>query len=179
MKIDVAQRAGNNVLAGIKKGEMDLVALAADLDMAQADELVEVDLSGVHVLTGSYFNAGILPLWDRARDKGCFPVLRGVSDTPRADIEIVLNGRNRAIWATPATDRFDDAAALGPVDSGLQAILDRARSGAVSAVSLYEGDRSIGATAWSNRLAQLHGDLLLRRTKEGRKFLYTVPWAEV
>ena len=66
---------------------------------------------------------------------------------------------------------------LGPLGDDMRRILNWMQErGPVTAADLGALDRTIGATAWSNRLASLHNDRLLRRWKDGRKQVYALPW---
>lgn len=179
MIISVRQLGGDQVLAGASFGEEALPAFLEAVRPAVSGDVVEVDFAGVQVMTGSFFNKAIFPIWDVARRSEWFPLLRSVGDIPRGDIELVLTSYGQPAWATASGSGRspDDAAVVGPDDAQQDAILRRAWKGPVTAATLYEEDRSVRSTAWSNRLAQLHERLLLRRRKVGRQLVYELPWS--
>jgi hypothetical protein len=123
-------------------------------------------------LSSSYFDAAIWPLWTSGE---LFPVLARVPRAAVDDIEILLKANGGAVWSlgkgTPSC--------LGVLDPSLATTLGRViEKGELAAGDLLDVDPSIGATAWSNRLAALHQLRLVRRRKDGRRLIYVAAWKE-
>ncbi|MBA2540165.1 MAG: helix-turn-helix transcriptional regulator [Deltaproteobacteria bacterium] len=131
---------------------------------------VVVDCSGVEVMSSSYFDAAVWPLWSASE---LFPILSKVPPAALDDIELVLKANSGAVWHLAK----GEPRLLGQLDPSLVKTLDEvAKRGEVSAGDLAEVDRAIGPTAWSNRLAALYQLRLVRRKKDGRRLNYIVSW---
>lgn len=177
-RITIREIAQAAVLAGKYRGEAFAPALLACAENVPALGVLELDFAGIEVLTSSFFKAGIYPIWERSfRRPGFFPMVVGSSPAVADDIELVFQGTGAAAWSSARGD-WTDAQLLGTLEPPLANILSSARSGPVSALELYENDRSIGSTAWSNRLAALSSQRLLRPEKAGRQIFYVLPWRD-
>jgi len=179
-KIAVSETVGRTVLSGRQHGIADQPKLMAAANRSAVDGLVLVDLAGAEFLSSSYFDAALWPLWANGNEE-LYPILANVSGAAADDIELVLKPRDAAIWRVAAKKKigFDAAQMLGTLESGLQQIIAVAKSkGAITAADLVSErpTESIGATAWSNRLALLHKFRLLRRRRDGRRLVYCLPW---
>jgi hypothetical protein len=174
-QIEVAKVVNRGVLAGRASGQADQPKLAAAATAAAIDGRVRLDFTGVEVLSSSYFDAAIWPLWTATAE--LYPALAKVPPSAIDDIEIVLKANGAALWWFADDSR--PPAPLGPLDAQLRTTLDHVMAkGEATAGDLLEVDRSIGATAWSNRLAALHQIRLLKRRKDGRRLLYSPAWKE-
>lgn len=177
-EVAVFERTGRNaVLAGALKGEAHHGQLAGVVEGVRSSDVVVFDASGVEVMTASYFNKCLMPFWEPGRNAGWFPVLRGLGPNVKADVELVLNAHSRPAWLIDGD--FVGARVLGPTDDVQDMIIELVGSAGVTAADLYERDRSVRSTAWSNRLALLHEHSLLARRKDGRQLRYFLPWRGV
>lgn len=172
--ISIAEVVDRQVLAGRAQGLRDFPRIEAAVgDATEHDDRVVLSFIGMEVITSSYFQAAVWPLWSRQPE--VFPTLADLSRATLDDIELVLRAHSAAIWVKQ--DR--EPTLHGVLDPQLMATLEGVlRIPSASASDLLEVDRSIGATAWSNRLAALHQLRLVRRRKNGRRLVYAAPWKE-
>jgi hypothetical protein len=179
--VSVASVVRRPVLSGRLHGAADKAKLQAAVSAAKSG-VVLLDLGGAEFLSSSYFDEAIWPLWASIGDD-IYPVLGNVPTAAADDIEIVLKEQGAAVWSVTAKKKiaFDEARMVGKLDEALRLIVERVQAtGDITAADLA-GDRStesIGATAWSNRLALLHKFRLLQRRKDGRRLIYALPWKE-
>jgi hypothetical protein len=175
--VTVAQVLRREVLAGRAAGQADYPKIERTVRAAAtADGRVMLDFTGVGVLSSSYFDAGLWPLWSVLPE--LYPTLSKVPQTAVDDIEIVLRANNAAAWCF-RKDADRSPQLLGTIDSALKTTLGRVvEVGELTAGDLIDVDRSIGMTAWSNRLAALHELRLVRRRKDGRRLIYLASWKE-
>src|ERR1700733_183361 len=167
---NLAETVKRSVLAGRATGAADKLKIEKAARSAMNDGRVLVDCSGIEVMSSSYFDAAVWPLWTIPE---MFPVLTKVPPTVVDDIEIVLKANGGAVWSfTKGEPRI-----IGPLDQFLtRTVNEIVRRGEVSASDLIDVDRAIGATAWSNRLATLYHLRLVRRKKDGRRLNYVPAW---
>ncbi len=167
---NLAETVKRDVLAGRMQGTSDKAKIEKAARAAAVDGRVAIDCSGIEVMTSSYFDAAVWPLWSIA---DFFPMLVKVPTTVIDDIEIVLKANSGAAWhVTKGEPRI--IGALDPtLDRTVQEVVKR---GEVAAGDLLDVDRAIGPTAWSNRLASLYNLRLVRRKKDGRRLNYVAAW---
>jgi hypothetical protein len=173
----IAKVAGRQTLAGRMPGKTDYPKIEQAARAAASEHgRVLLDLSGVEVLSSSYFDAALWPLW--AVIPELYPSLVKVPQAAVDDIEIVLRPSGAAVWLFKSEgDRTPGL--LGAIDLALKVTLDRVtKLGELTAADLVDVDRKIGLTAWSNRLAALHQLRLVRRRKDGRRLIYLPAWKE-
>ncbi len=173
----IAEVVGRTVLAGRVPGQTDYPQIEqAARAAASQDGRVLLDLSGIGVLSSSYFDAALWPLWSLTPE--LYPGLAKVPLAAVDDIELVLRANQAAVWSFK-TEGDRSPRLLGAIDPALKLTLDRvAERGELTAGDLVEAKGSIGATAWSNRLASLHQLRLVRRRKDGRRLIYVLAWKE-
>ena len=140
---------------------------------------VFLDLAEVAILTSSYFLASLWAVfWDSsfAKDRDLYPVLYNVPSDSVRDTEIVFEAKGvPAIFADGPEDRL--GIRLFNLDETGRATLKVVeKSGETTAAELHERDGTIGKTGWSNRLALLHDQRILRRHKMGRQLVYSPCW---
>ncbi len=176
-KVTVAQVVRRGILAGRAAGQADYPKIEkAAKAAAEDDGRIMLDLTGVEVLSSSYFDAAIWPLWSLVPE--LYPALVKVPQTAIDDIEIILRANSAAVWSFKK-DGDRSPHLLGAMDSTLKTTLGRVIDvGELTAGDLVDVDRSIGMTAWSNRLAALHQLRLVRRRKDGRRLIYVPAWKE-
>ena len=140
---------------------------------------VLLDLAEVAILTSSYFLASLWAVfWDSslARERDLYPVLYNVPSDSVRDAEIVFEAKGvPAIFADGPEDRLG----IRPFnldDTGRATLKVVEARGEATAAELHEHDRTIGKTGWSNRLALLHNQRILRRQKLGRQLIYSPCW---
>jgi hypothetical protein len=173
----ITEVVGRQVLAGRVAGQTDYPQLEqAARAAASPDGRVLLDLAGIEVLSSSYFDAALWPLWSLTPE--LYPGLVRVPQAAVDDMELVLRANQAAVWSFK-TEADRRPRLLGVIDPALRLTLDRvAEHGELTAGDLVEAKGSIGATAWSNRLASLHQLRLVRRRKDGRRLIYLLAWKE-
>jgi len=180
-KVSVSATVERQILSGRRAGESDWPKLESAV-LRRADRgVVLIDLSGAEFLSSSYFDAGVWPLWNLANED-LYPVLANVPGPVADDIKIVLAAHSAAIWsATPLDLQAFNAELLGSLAPSLGKIIQHLQKNSETTAPDLASNRElepIGPTAWSNRLALLHKQRLLRRRKDGRKLVYALPWGK-
>lgn len=169
-EFNLAEAVRRTVLAGRVAGTGDKSKIEKAARNAAVDGRVAIDCSGIEVMSSSYFDAAVWPLWSLA---DFFPLLTKVPAHVIDDVEIVLKANGGAVWCfTKGEPRI-----VGALDPTLErTVQEIVKRGEVSAGDLADLDRAIGATAWSNRLAALYNLRLVRRSKDGRRLNYVATW---
>jgi hypothetical protein len=177
--VDVRAVGQGQVLAGRLAGEAARSFFEMEVGGATRDAIVVLDFRGVRLTTSSYFLGAFEWLWTSraARENDIFPVLANVNQETRDEIELALNARGfKALFA-----RFD-AGGLSEVtpfnlDREAAETYERVASlGEATATDIFRIDPKIQPTGWSNRLALLYEQRLLRRRKNGRQLIYALSW---
>lgn len=146
-------------------------------------EIVAIDFGGVDLVTGSWANEMIVPLYKWASDprNDLFPILHNLR--PRWDEELqLLADWNQQCYLWAKGDRMGRAKLIGTLDGGLRKTLVAVlRSGEITGAGLDRQlpEEGVGATAWNNRLKDLHTRRLLKRVKRGREQVYSPVVEEV
>lgn len=159
-----------------KKHYARIWELLSDID---SGEIVLLDFKGVNVVTGSWINAMIVPLHRRAAQPeiDLFPVLCNASEDWIDDLELLAKWTHQCfLVADKCTLPPRRARLIGILDPGQRTTLDAVLSfGEVTGAELerQRPDENIRATAWNNRLKDLHEKRLLRRFKRGREQVYS------
>ncbi|MDI3290720.1 hypothetical protein QHF83_45830 [Polyangium sp. 15x6] len=177
--LSVVQVVGRTILAGRLAGQGDCPLLVAAARQVPGGSPFVLDLAGVEVISASYFSAALWPLWS-LNEPEVYPVLANIPADGVDDILLVLKDQNAAVWRErSALPRGHAPELLGtldpPLKTTLQFVLEK---GEATAADLFESDRTIGVTAWSNRLAALYQIRILRRRKDGRRLIYAPSWKE-
>lgn len=182
LRVSIAELVRRKVLAGRLSGEADRASLEAAARRAPAGSLLVLDLIGVEVISSSYFAVALWPLWS-IQDLEASPILANIPEDGVDDILLVLKDQNAAVWRSSTEPHGELVAEVpelfGALDAPLQTTLRLVvAKGEVTAADLMEADRTIGMTAWSNRLAALSQLRLLSKRKDGRRLIYAATWKE-
>jgi hypothetical protein len=177
--IEVGKVVVSSQLAGGLQGQAVRPRFEQAVGRAEDGDLLVLDFSGIELVTPSYLRSALGWVWrDVPGGRELFPVVANLGVDVREDVELALTAAEvKAVFG-----RWDGVAFTDPEPVNLDAVeLDTFRRVAeleeAAAVDLYlRSDRTIQPTAWSNRLAGLHRDRLLRRRKHGRRLLYSLPW---
>lgn len=146
-------------------------------------EVVLLDFVGVELMTGSWANEMIVPLYKWASDprNDLFPILRNLKGGWDEELQLLAEWNQQFyLWARgESTDR---ARLIGVPDPGqkrtLEAVL-RFREITGAELDRKYPEEGVGATAWNNRLKDLHTKRLLTRVKRGREQVYSPVVGEV
>lgn len=137
-----------------------------------------LDFEGVETVNGSWLNMAISPLfpWSSQSQNDFFPVLSHFPEKDLDELELVakLNAQSFLI-APDTTEPICSALLVGPLDEGLRLTLEKLiELGGVTGAELARQvpEAGIQATAWNNRLKELHDKRLLVRHRHGRRQIY-------
>lgn len=178
MVVQVAKVFGTQ-LQGESLGKKHYAKIWELLSDTDQGELVLLDFKGVDVVTGSWINAMIVPLHRRAAQPeiDLFPVLCNASDDWIDDLGLLAKWTHQCfLVADKCTPPPRKARLIGSLDPGQRTTLDAVLEiGEVTGAELErrKPDENIRATAWNNRLKDLHEKRLLRRSKRGREQVYS------
>jgi len=160
-------------------GKTHFAEVCRRLASVSAGEVVLLDFRGVDLVTGSWINAMIVPLfrWACAGQTDLFPVLANVREDWRDELELVAEwnhqcylvckGRQSPLRRATLVGKLDPAQ-----ESTLRAVL---KCCPVTGAELERQwtEARVKATAWNNRLRDLHAKRLVRREKKGREQIYS------
>lgn len=165
-------------LHGRVSGQRDFARICEGLAGTPTGSVVFLDFLDVPLVSGSWANAAIVPLMRWAADSqiDLYPVLLNVSEESVEDIQLVAEWNHQTyLQATVRRGCPRRAVLLGSLDQGQNATLRHVLD--LREVTGAELERRINepvrATAWNNRLKDLHSKRLLRRTKRGREQVYS------
>ncbi len=142
-------------------------------------ETVLLNFEGVDVVTGSWINAMIVPLYRRMiePDTDLFPVICNADGDWLDDLALVARWTRQCyVVASKCSGPPRTATLIGSLDPAQRTTMEAViELGEVTGAELerQKGNERIGATAWNNRLKDLHAKRLLRRTKHGREQIYS------
>jgi hypothetical protein len=179
--LDLAAVAERTSLAGRRPGEADRKRILRELRTAPEGAAVLLNLKNVDVLSSSYFLACLWPLWRPSPGAAgeFYPILANANDMIKDELSFVLEHCPGLVWHCEDADSISSPSLLGSADSYDTALFKLLlKRGSLTARELHEQDPSIGITAWSTRLGQHHQNRLVRRRKEGKQMLYSLPWAD-
>lgn len=148
-------------------------------------ELVLLDFGGVELVTGSWINAVIVPLfrWAAEEQNDLFPVLSNAEETWLDDLALVAGWTHQCYLVAKGTRYPPKCATLvGLLEPSQRSTLEAVvESGSVTGAQLERQRRRdrTKATAWNNRLKDLHAKRLLRRHKMGREQVYSPVVTEI
>lgn len=146
-------------------------------------EIVVLDFGGVELMTGSWANEMIVPLFKWAADprNDLFPILRNLKGRWDEELQLLAEWNQQAyLWFK--SEGLDRAKLIGVLDPGQRRTLEAViGSGAITGAELERRhpDEGVGATAWNNRLKDLHTRRLLTRVKRGREQVYSPVVGEI
>lgn len=174
------QRTLCSPLRGKIDGRQHFGLLCAALGEEKPGSVVVLDFAGVEDVSASWIAAALLPLlvWSATPEIDLYPVLAGVLGGEKKwedEFELVANraGVNFLAVVPGAAGRGQVLGDLDPIlVNTLRAVQKHREVTGASLKRLIPGE-NIGATAWSNRLKDLHTNRLVRRTTRGREQLYT------
>jgi hypothetical protein len=137
---------------------------------------VVLDFKGVEMMTGSWANEVIVPLYKWAADPNndLFPILRNLKPRWDEELQLLADWNQQCyVWLNGTEET---AVLIGSLDPGLRKTMEAVLSfKQITGAELERKfpDEGVGATAWNNRLKDLHTKRLLVRTKRGREQVYS------
>lgn len=146
-------------------------------------EVVALDFSGVDLMTGSWANEMIVPLYKWASDprNDIFPILLNLKGRWDEELQLLADWNQQCyLWAKG--DRPSRAKLIGVLDPGQKKTLEsvlRYKEITGAELERKHPEEGIGATAWNNRLKDLHTKRLITRAKRGREQVYSPLMEEI
>lgn len=140
--------------------------------------LVYLDFDDVQLVTGSWLNAMIVPLWRSVAETSTnlFPVLCNADARWLDELRLVAEWNHQCYLVGNGRRKPPRRALLvGRLDPGqsmcLRAVTE-AEEVTGAALERERPEEGIGATAWNNRLRDLFQKRLIQREKRGREQVY-------
>lgn len=166
---------GRTVLPGSIPGRKLLTALIAATPSSNAPTTIFLDFDGIEVATASFLREAVVGFRDYARLslQNIYPVVANLSPAVREELEFFIRARGDALWSCDldAKGAVTGARVIGELDPAQRATFDAVTQlGAVSAPELATrfAEKSIGPTAWNNRLSGLAAKGLLVERRQGK-----------
>jgi hypothetical protein len=138
--------------------------------------MIVLDFGGVEMMTGSWANEMIVPLYKWAADPNndLFPILRNLKPRWDEELQLLADWNQQCYLWTKGPE--GTATLIGSLDAALRRTLEAVlQSKRITGAELERKfpEEGVGATAWNNRLKDLHTKRLLVRTKRGREQIYS------
>jgi hypothetical protein len=177
MIVSVVKLLGKRLL-GRTAGKRDFATLCGEIAQAAQGEAVVLDFAGVEVLTGSWANSALVPLyrWASDDDNNVFPLIYGIDREWRDDLRLIAEWNHHCyLLASQKKESPRSAVLIGSLESGQRSTLDAVQTfGEVTGVQLEQDIHDgVQATAWNNRLRDLFNKRLIRRERRGREQVYS------
>lgn len=179
MVIPLSRTFETSQLQGETLGKRHYARVCELLSEVGQGEVVLLDFKEIGVVTGSWISAMIVPLYRRAAEPEIdfFPILCNANEEWLDDLSLLAKWTHQCYLVSfKCAMPVRQARLVGSLDpaqrSTLEAVIDLEE---VTGAELerQRPDENIRATAWNNRLKDLHEKRLLRRTRRGRAQLYS------
>ena len=177
MIILVAEKFGKR-LVGRVMGREHYAKGCQLLTRARGGEVVVFDFFGVEIITGSWFNAMIVPLyhWAGQPQNDLFPLLTNLQEDWIDDLSLVAEwNRQCYLVASGSTESPEQAMLVGSLDVAQSECFARVRQEGESTgagLARMQGEGAVGPTAWNNRLKELYKKRLIKCRKHGKERVY-------
>lgn len=181
--IDMTRQFGP-VLRGKLQGKRDFARLCDLLSDTLPGTVAYLIFTDIDLVTGSWLNAAFVPLvrWAADDRNDLFPVVCNADPEVLEELSLVANWTHTCFLAAEGPVPPTRATLVGTLDHAQRATLEAVVGLGVATGAGLErrmsGER-IGATAWNNRLKDLHGKRLLRRERRGRERVYSPPVGQI
>lgn len=148
-------------------------------------ELIFFDFDGIRQLTASWVSAMFVPFfrWSAEAQNDLFPLICNLESDFLDEFQLVGEwNKHPYLKLLDGTSPPHRAVLIGTLDPAQQTTLDAVlQLSEVTGAELARrrSDQGIAATAWNNRLRDLHTNRLVRRRKEGRETVYVPVATEV
>lgn len=178
MKIELARYLGETRFQGQPRGTRHFAKVCEALSGVAPGELVRLDFDGVEVLTGSWISAMLIQLlrWAATPAIELYVVLGNIGEKDLLDeLRYVATHAHVVFLVSLGDASSGSAVAIGPLDPGQRETLAAVvRAGQVTGAELerLHPEGNVKATAWNNRLKDLHNKRILTRKKLGREQIY-------
>lgn len=176
MQISVYELCGKkSILSGTFSGRQLLSALIAAVPSKDSPEVIFLDFTSVDVATSSFLRESIFSFrsFTRRSIPSLYPVISNASNAVLDELDFYLKQTNDSIWycTLEANGSIGSATILGELEPSLRETFDLVQGlGRTSAPQLaaLPSERTIGVTAWNNRLSALSGKGLIVERRDGK-----------
>ncbi len=165
---------GTGTLQGRPLARKHYPRLCESLTELPQGEVVALNFAEIEIVTGSWINEALVPLLNWAADErnDIFPILLNFDSAWLDELQLVAEWTHNCFLVTRGKMPLKAANLIGSLDVAQKAtfaavIADKGITGAA-----LDGKDGVKATAWNNRLKDLHQKRLLRREKRGREQVY-------
>jgi hypothetical protein len=172
-------------LQGKLPGKRHFARLCDVLSGTPSGTVVNLDFKGVEVVTASWVNALFTPFfqWAGSDEIDLFPVIANLAVREWVDeFALVADWTHRCFLIGSGVCPLKRARAVGPLDPGqrttLTAVLQLGPTTGAELERRWEAD-AVRATAWNNRLRDLHDKRLVHKERRGREQVYTAVLQEI
>lgn len=184
LPISVVGKLGTPFLQGRPLGRAHFPVLCGLLTDVQPGETVLLDFREAEMVTGSWINEALVPLFEWASQKrnDIFPVIVNFNRDWLDELGLVGELTHNCFLVSEGTGSPKTAQLIGKLDTGQRetlyaaSTLDEATGAKLERSGINEAVR---ATAWNNRLRDLYQKRLLKREKRGREQIYSPVVGEV
>ncbi len=159
MKVDMAKAFGTQ-LQGRPLGRKHFARLCELLSEAPTGEVVLLDFAKVDLVTGSWVDAALVPLFRWAADErnDVFPILCNASPNWLDDLALVAEWTHQVYLVAEGSGQPERATLVGSLDFAqrrtLEALLEL-HEGTGASLERQRPEEGVKPTAWNNRLRDL------------------------
>lgn len=183
-RFDIAKELQEEFLQGRPLGRKHFPQLCSLTTAVASGSVVLLDFSSVKMVTGSWINEALVPLlnWMANQRNDLFPIILNFNDDWRDELQMVAEWTHTCFLVSEGDGLPRRAEIAGRLDTGQLETLSvvPSESGVTGAeLERLHPNLGIKATAWNNRLKDLHNKRLLRRIKRGREQVYSPVVSEV
>lgn len=171
-------------LQGRPLGRAHFSRLCGLLKDVPPGETVLLDFGEADVVTGSWINEALVPLfeWASHQRNDVFPVIVNFDDDWLDELSLVGELTHSCFLVSNGKRPPKRASLIGKLDVGQRETLEAATTlDDVTGAKLERSgiNKEVRATAWNNRLRDLYQKRLLKRVKRGREQVYSPVVPEV
>jgi hypothetical protein len=182
--IPVAKELDTAFLQGRPLGRAHFPVLCGLLTEVKAGETVLLDFGDAEMVTGSWINEALVPLfeWASQQRNDIFPVIVNFNEDWLDELSLVGELTHKCFLVSRGKRLPKTASLIGKLDVGQRETLHAASTVKEATGAKLERsgiNKAVRATAWNNRLRDLYQKRLLKREKRGREQVYSPVVQEV
>jgi hypothetical protein len=173
-----------SVLAGAREGRQALALWIEHVGRPADAEPAYIDFTGVEVVTASFLRESVFAFRDYCRRfaSTVYPVLANISEAIEEEVAFFAIETGDAVWVCELQEdgTVENMRLIGrqSLEAGQQRALEYIEQhGHASAPDLRNIDKTVGPTAWNNRLAALSGKGLLVEERQGKTKIFRTVWS--
>ena len=182
--ISVAEQLETTFLQGRPLGRAHFPRLCGLLTEVPNGETVLLDFGEAEMVTGSWINEALVPLfeWASHQRNDVFPVIVNFDKEWLDELNLVAEWTHNCFLVSQGKRLPKTATLVGKLDVGQRETLRAATTATATTGAKLERsgiNEAVRATAWNNRLRDLYQKRLLKREKRGREQIYSPVVQEV